>query len=106
MPKEKKVNTGFKWKKPAALTVGTAMTVFLLQLWWGHFAVTASDHRTQEEVVEIQGKLSKIVENLSSIHSTEEAALAKVAELCRAGKLKDCDDCAEADVELPACMAN
>ena len=89
---------------------GTILVLLSLAL-MGHFKATAQTARTVEENTKIQiqheenqNKLVEIVDKLAAFHSVEDAGLEKVAELCRAGKLKDCDDCAEAGVELGRCV--
>lgn len=93
-----------KCKIVVVSTVAAAVILLGINAWVGHFAQAGQDHRSIEETQEIQERLTGIVEYLSNIHRDADAALAKVAELCRSGKFKDCEDCAAAGVELPACM--
>lgn len=100
-----------KWCWGIAGTVGGAVFLFGLNAQLGHYAQGGQDTqdisqntRSIKQTEEIQEKLAGIVEYLSSIHRDADAALAKVAELCRSGKFRDCEDCAAAGVELPACM--
>ncbi len=85
-------------------TVTGALILFLMNAQIGHYAQAGQNTRSIERSEEIQEKLAGIVEYLSGIHKDADAALAKVAELCRAGKLTDCDDCAAAGVTLQACV--
>lgn len=96
-----------------AATVAAAIILFGLNLQVGHYAQGGENIQNIEkntrsigETEEIQERLVGIVESLSSIHKGANAALAKVAELCRAGKLKDCSDCAAAGVTLQVCIAD
>ena len=91
-------------------TIAAGTISFVLLLWFGHFEATAQTARTAEENAEIaekhdvmQNRLIKVVEQLSELHTAEDAKLSMVAELCRAGKLDDCSDCAKADVKLSKC---
>ncbi len=99
------------WVLGVSGTVVGSIICFFLILWWGHFDATAENARATEEnakraekTAEIQTKLVEIVDRLSEIHEVKDAGLEKVAELCRAGKLDDCDDCAEAGIELKKCV--
>ena len=90
--------------------VGTIL-VLLSLAWIGHFEATAQTARTAEEIAKIQvqheanqDRLVEIVDSLAAFHSADDVALKRDAELCRAGKLKDCDDCAGAGVELKRCV--
>ncbi len=98
------------WVLGVSGNVMGSILCFLLLMWWGHFEATAQTARTAQETAEIQvqhevnqDRLVEIVDRLAALHAADEAALRKVAELCRAGKLKDCDDCAKAGVELDKC---
>ena len=93
-----------KCKVAVVSTVVAAVILIGLNGWLGHFAQAGQNTRSIEKTEEIQEQLVGLVDLLVSIHKDADAALAKVAELCRAGKLKDCDDCAAAGVELPACV--
>lgn len=92
------------WVLGVSGTVMGSVLCFLLFAWMGHFEATAETARSAEETAEMQTQLVKIVDRLSNIHEVKDAGLEKVAELCRSGKLKDCDDCAEAGVELGKCV--
>ncbi len=92
------------WALGVSGTVAGSILCFSLFAWMGHFEATAETARTAGETAEMQARLVDIVEGLSTYHKVEDAGLQKVAELCLAGKLKDCDDCAEAGVELGKCV--
>lgn len=92
------------WVLGISGTVAGTLICLLIIVWAGHFEATAETARSAEETAEMQSRLVDIVEGLSHYHKVEDAGLEKVAELCLAGKLKDCDDCAEAGVELGRCM--
>jgi hypothetical protein len=92
------------WFFTVSSAVAGSILVVLLLAWAGHFEATAETARTAEETAEIQTKLVTIVEKLSAIHDAETAAKAKVAELCLAGKLDDCSECAGAGIELEKCV--
>ena len=99
------------WVLGVSGTVMGSVLCFLLFAWMGHFEATAETARTAEESAELivkhhetQDRLIEIVDRLSAFHDDANAALKKVAELCRAGKLTDCSDCAESGVELRKCV--
>jgi hypothetical protein len=99
------------WVLGVSGTVAGSIFCFFLLMWWGHFEATAQTARTAEENAaraaeheETQERLISIVEGLKGIHDAETAALEKVASLCRAGKLTDCDECGGAGVELERCL--
>lgn len=91
------------WYLTVAGTVVGSVLCFGLLMWVGHFKATAQTARTAEENAEIVERLVENVDLLTEIHEHEEAGKEKVAELCNAGKLDDCDDCAEAGVNLDKC---
>lgn len=100
-----------KWCWSIAGTVAGAVVLFGLNAQLNHYAMASQDHRSIEETQEIQEQLAEnqdhlveLVGELKGLHKIEDAELASWTKLCRAGKLKDCDNCAEAGVELPACV--
>ncbi len=84
-------------------TVVSGFIGFLLVMWFGHFAQAGENTRSIEESEKIQGQLVVIVDKLSEIHEEKDVGLAVIAQLCKEGKLSDCDDCAEAGVFLEEC---
>ena len=100
-----------RWLWGVGATVAGAVILFGMNAQLGHYAQGGENTddieqntRSIGETEEIQERLVGIVESLSNIHKGADAALAKVGELCRAGKLVDCDDCAAAGVTLQACV--
>jgi hypothetical protein len=91
------------WMLGVAGCVSGSVLCFAMIAWLGHFQATAQTARTAEQTAEIQERLVGIVDSLTKIHEHEDAAKVKVAELCNAGKLDDCSDCAEAGVSLERC---
>lgn len=102
-----------KVRKGVAVAVSAAVIIFGLKLWFGHFEFTGAtaakanelDIR-QEQSEKTQQELIALTKSLGAIHDAEQAAMAKVGELCRSGKLTDCGDCGAAGVELLKCMSN
>ena len=95
-----------KWEKGVAATVTAAIIIFGLKLWYGHLAEASDNHNRTDQTEAVVNELVTLTKSLGAIHDAEQAALAKVGELCRSGKLKDCNECGEAGVALPACMSN
>lgn len=85
-----------------AITAPLMVIAFIAQ--FGHYAQAGQNTRSIEQNEAIVDELREIVKGLSHIHSIEEAEKAAIARLCNSGKLKDCDDCAEAGVTLPRCV--
>jgi len=96
--------TAKNWLLGVSGTVGGSILCFALVLWWGHFEVSAQTMAMASATKDNQAKLTEIVDRLTKIHEAKDAGLDKVAELCRAGKLVNCEDCAEAGVELKKCV--
>lgn len=97
------MTTGRKWVIGVSGSVASGFIGFALVMWFGHFAQAGQNTRSIEETQEIQGQLVEIVDKLSNIHEAKDAGKEKMAELCRAGKLTDCSDCAEAGIFLDKC---
>ena len=95
-----------KWRMGVAATVSAAVIIFGLKLWYGHLAQAGEDHSRIEQSEKVQSELVALTKSLGAIHDAEQAAMAKVGELCRSGKLTDCGDCGAAGVELLKCMSN
>jgi hypothetical protein len=95
---------GRSWALGVSATLTGTILCLLILAWVGHFEATAETARSAEETAELTARLVTVVEGLSHYHRVEDAGLEKVAELCLAGKLKDCDDCAEAGIELGRCV--
>lgn len=100
-----------KCKIAIASTVVAAAILIGLNAWVGHFAQAGQNTRSIEETQEIQGQLAEnqehlveLVDELAALHKVEDAELSAWTKLCNAGKLTDCDDCAEAGVTLPKCV--
>ncbi len=95
------------WKKWALGVLGSIVTLIITlaimgQL--GHYARAGETEATVAAHAEILTPLIQIAEELSARAKAEDASIARDAELCRAGKLRDCEDCARAGAELKACM--
>ena len=79
-------------------TVSSAIIVFMLTLWWGHFEATAQTARSNAETEEIQETLVKVVDRLSKIHESGDAAKKQTVRMCEAGQISDCNVCDNVDV--------
>lgn len=97
------MTTGKRWAVGVSATVVSGFIGFALVMWVGHFAQAGQNTRSIAEGEKIQGQLVEIVEKLSDIHEDRDAAIVERAELCRAGKLTDCEDCASAGIFLEKC---
>ncbi len=96
-------NKAKNWVLVVSSAVSGTIICFALAVWLGHFEASAQTANTAEKTAITVDRLVIVVDKLTSIHEDEDAGLRKVAELCYAGKLTDCDDCAEAGVELRKC---
>ncbi len=85
-----------------AITVPIMVIAIIAQ--FGHYAQAGQNTRSIEQNEAIVDELAEIVRSLRGIHSAEDAELIAIAKLCNSGKLKDCTECADAGVTLPACV--
>lgn len=98
------------WGVTGTLTAAIILIGFKAQLVHYSNAGETADRALENEQRAIEHEkaiapILKLVEQLGNRAAAEDAGLEAWAQLCRAGKLKDCDDCSEAGVELPACVA-
>lgn len=92
------------WILGVAGAIAAPIIVISLIAQFGHYAQAGQNTRSIEQNEEIVDELKKIVKGLSGIHTAEEAEKVAIAKLCNSGKLKDCDECADAEVTLPKCV--
>ena len=89
-----------KWQKRVGAGVTTAVAIFGLNLWWGHFTVTGEDHTSLTEAQKTQDRLVGLTEALGQRAEDEDAKLERDAELCGAKIIQDPIICREAQMYM------
>lgn len=90
-----------KWARTVAATVVAAVIIFILRMWYGHFAQASDTTELAEQTAKSHAEVVELVKILGERAKAEDAQLEQDAKRCRQGKITDREICGAAGVELP-----